>query len=571
MATQNGGGGFIPGLLGSIQPWLLGGAPSSLDQANAQYGGMNGLMSAFLQDSPGSQGAAAMGRAMQGIQDDALSRAAARQSLASGNIDLQKKAMLLPYLNAYYKAAANAAMNGQQPPQGPPGISGPGASTATPQAPVVGGFSPRPQSAQGAAPQSASDPFAVPTPDQIASLSVGGMSPAMQTWGGILNGMSPMDIAAKLRQQQLAIERQNYGAQLGQLDTIVKGQSPHQYVAANPQLQAKWRQLAPQLGFDPVKDFNDANVRTAFGTLRNQISGVLGLPTSAPPVQVRQFRGPLNSLYTEDPVTHEIKQVRGEEGLKQVVDGNGNVSYVPASQAPGKTPFNAETYINPQTTEGVAKLIADYKYPADKLAYAMRTPQGQAIMAQVQKLNPNFDASTYAVKQQAREKFATGKQGDIVRSLSVATNHLDQLSDAAHALAQNNTPAINHVVNAFSTAIGNPSVTSFDAMKEIVGDEVVKAVVGTSGAESDRQAIKDAFKAANSPQQLEGVIQKYEGLMGGQLSGLRRQYERSTGLHDFNDFVSDLAKQKLDGGSAPTALNVGQSATVGQFKVTRVR
>ncbi|MDE1919033.1 MAG: hypothetical protein KGH96_23580, partial [Sphingomonadales bacterium] len=69
-APQSASPGFMQSLLGSLQPWLTGGSPSALDNAFSQYGGTNGLLSAMLQDSPGSQGAAAMGRALQGVQDD---------------------------------------------------------------------------------------------------------------------------------------------------------------------------------------------------------------------------------------------------------------------------------------------------------------------------------------------------------------------------------------------------------------------------------------------------------------------------------------------------------------------
>jgi hypothetical protein len=207
----------------------------------------------------------------------------------------------------------------------------------------------------------------------------------------------------------------------------------------------------------------------------------------------------------------------------------------------------------------------------------LRTPQGQAVMAAVKQLNPDYDATTYATKQQARERFATGKQGDIVRSLSVATSHLDQLSEAADALNNGGIPAANKIANAWAKATGNSNVTNFDAMKEIVGDEVVKAVLGSGGAQDDRQAIKDAFHNANTPQQLQGVITHFEGLMGGQLSGLRRQYQKSTGLNDFNSFVSDVAQKKLSGaesgssGSSSGSLGIGQSASVGGFKITRVK
>ena len=539
----------VQGLLGSIQPWLTGSSPSALDTSFAPYGGFQGVLSAMLQDSPGSQGAAAYGRALQANQDEALNRAAARQGLAQGSISTQRSAMLLPFLQQYYQAALGGNAPGAAPPQQP----GP---MAAPPAPVQGGFSPRlpPPGAPSVATApsaGAPSPFSAPTPAQIAGLPIGGMSPQMLRLGGLINGQSPLATAQQIRAQQIAQAQQQYGPAIATLDTAMKAQSPSQYVSADPRLMAAWQQMAPRLGFDPTKDFTDANVRTALAFTRNGIAGALGQPTIAPPVQLGSFNGPLNSLYTRSPLTGAITQVRGEEPLKQVVQ-NGQVSYVPASRAPGQTPFNAETYVNPQTTAGVAKLIADYRYPADRLAYAMRTPQGQAIMAAVQRLNPDFDASTYAVKQQARERFATGRQGDIVRSLSVATNHLDQLSQSADALSQHDLPAFNRLVNAIGVHItGADPVTNFNAMKSIVGDEVVKAVVGSGGAESDRQEIKDAFDAARSPQQIHGVIQKYEGLMGGQLAGLQRQYKGATGLNDFDNFVSQQAEQQLRPGGAP--------------------
>lgn len=537
------------GLLSSIAPWMNGANPSALDNSFAQYGGFQGMLDAMLQAGGPDTSAARMGAALERSRGLALQDALARQQLAQGNVKTAQSAMMLPILQQYYAAAA-----GSQPRNA---SAAPNASNATPGGFNAAGAQSGPSAQPGVAPSSggfsitspppSASPFTVPTPDQIASMPVGGMSPQMLRLGGLISGQGPLAIAQQIRQQQMALAQQQYGPVLAQLDTLGKAQSPTQYVKADPRLMAQWRQMAPTLGYDPVQGFTDPNVRTAFSFLRNRIAGALTLPTVAPPVQQSQVAGPLNSLYSRNPITNALTQVRPEESLKPVVGPNGRVSYVPASQAAGRTPFNAETYINPQTTDGVAQLIASYRYPADKLAYAMRTPQGQAIMAAVQRLNPGFDASTYAVKQQAREKFATGRQGDIVRSLSVATNHLDQLSQAADALAQNDFPTFNRLVNAIGVHItGANPVTNFNAMKEIVGDEVVKAVVGSSGAEGDRQAIKDAFDAARSPDQIQGVIQKYEGLMGGQLAGLQRQYNKATGLNDFDSFVSQQAEQQLN-------------------------
>ena len=619
----SGAAGFTQGLLGALQPWLTGGSASPLNRAFSQDGGVNGLLSAMLQDSPGAQGAAAFGRALQVNQNEALQRAAARQGLASGQIKLEQQGMMLPFLRAYYSAAMGGG-NGAGAVPGAAGVA-PGAgnpsSASAPQgsAPIApAAIAPAPSGSaesaspsmpsaalplllarasarravsapsgapeampQGAAAVPAPQPvglsdFSVPTPGQIGSIPIGGMAPNFYQLGALLSGGNPLTTATQVQAEQVKLAQQQYGPVLAQLDTLDKAQSPAQYVQASPALQAEWRELAPTLGIDPVKGFTDANVRTAFSFLRNRIAGALSEPTVAPPVQLASTAGPLNSIFQRNPVTGQITQVKPEEALKPIVGPRGNVRYVSASQAAGRTPFNDMTYIDPTTTAGVAQLIAHYQAPPLN-GFALRTPQGQAIMAEVKQLNPKYDATTYQTKQTARVAFASGKQGNIVRSLSVATNHLDQLAEAAHALAQGNIPAVNALVNTYARHTGSPAITSFNAMKEIVGDEVAKAVIGSGGAESDREAIKEAFNAANSPRQLQGVVSKYEGLMGGQLSGLRRQYQRATGLDDFNSFVSQLARQKLTAaprGNAPTAapaLGIGQSKTLGQFTVTRIK
>lgn len=632
--AASGTAGFTQGLLGALGPWLTGGSPSALNGSLSQYGGPTGLLSAMLQDSPGSQGAAAFGRALEGNQNQALQRAAARQLLASGQIKLEQQGMMLPFLRAYYSAAmgggtgagapgaAPSAAPGA-PPGGMPGSVLPGSTpapqvgTATaaaagaplpsvhaaasnlsmPPVPVplllarsrAGRAAMAPGGAVGSSPQStapaaAAQPvrlsrFAIPTPGQIGSIPIGGMAPNFYQLGALLSGGNPLTTATQVHAEQVQLAQEQYGPVLAQLDTLDKAQSPAQYVQASPTLQAEWAELAPTLGIDPVKGLTDANARTVFSFLRNRIAGALGEPTVAPPVQLATTGGPLHSIFQRNPLTGQIVQAKPEEALKAIVGPNGNVHYVAASQAAGATPYESQLYAPPQAVENTASMIANYEM-APLNGYALRTPIGAEIMAAVKKLNPNYDATTYQTKQTARTAFATGKQGNIVRSLSVATNHLDQLAEAAHALAQGNIPAVNALVNTYSRHTGSPGVTSFNAMKAIVGDEVAKAVIGSGGAESDRQGIQDAFNSANSPRQLQGVISHYEGLMGGQLSGLRRQYQRSTGLDDFNGLVSQLARQKLStagraGASAAPGpvgpLAIGKSAKVGQWTVMRIK
>lgn len=105
---------FVAGLLQSLKPWMTGASPGALDQATSQYGGMQGLLSAMLQDRPGSGGAAAFGRAMQGVQNSALQRAAQRQKLASNTLGLNLMAAKMPGIIAYYRALGSMMGGGQQ-------------------------------------------------------------------------------------------------------------------------------------------------------------------------------------------------------------------------------------------------------------------------------------------------------------------------------------------------------------------------------------------------------------------------------------------------------------------------
>jgi hypothetical protein len=135
----------------------------------------------------------------------------------------------------------------------------------------------------------------------------------------------------------------------------------------------------------------------------------------------------------------------------------------------------------------------------------------------------NFVAQT-AAQTSATRQFDVGKQGDTVRSLNVAIDHLAVLSDAASALQNGDVQRLNQVGNIISKELGYPAPTDFGAVKSIVKDELVKAVLGGAGALGDRQEVEEQLALANSPPQMAGVIRRYEQLMGGQMRGLKQQF-----------------------------------------------
>ena len=153
----------------------------------------------------------------------------------------------------------------------------------------------------------------------------------------------------------------------------------------------------------------------------------------------------------------------------------------------------------------------------------LTAPQRANIVSQVQAKYPGWDETTYDAKKGAALKFTAGDLGNALRSVSTANAHLDQLGELADAMKNGNTPIVNKVQNWFSTQAGLPNVTNFDAIKAIVGQEVVKAIVAGGGTGGERDEAKAAFDNAKSPAQLKGAIEHYRAVMGAQAQNLLAQ------------------------------------------------
>jgi hypothetical protein len=232
-----------------------------------------------------------------------------------------------------------------------------------------------------------------------------------------------------------------------------------------------------------------------------------------------------------------------------------------AAMAAGKTGDEFLSTLPPGLAAQI-KAVGTYRQPAP----AGRTsPTGIKFMSLVNQAYPSFDASQYGAKTKARNDFTTGKNGNTVRSLNVAVQHLDQLGQLSDAMANGNVQLVNRVGNFIASQTGNPAPTNFNAAKQLVGDEIVKAIVGAGGGVSDREEAAHNISSASSPAQLAGVIRTYQGLLSGQLVGLRQQYQKSTGLDDFEDFLAPETRAKLEAHGAASGAAPPPSGGGGQI------
>lgn len=179
-----------------------------------------------------------------------------------------------------------------------------------------------------------------------------------------------------------------------------------------------------------------------------------------------------------------------------------------------------------------ARAIANGQLPA-LTGMSARSPGAAMTMARVLELNPNYNANEYKTKSKAEQNFADGKLGNQVRSFNVSILHLNSLQEFADALNNGDTPMVNKIGNIVAAQTGKEAPVDFDAAKHIVADEVVKAIIGGATALGDREAAAKVINNANSPEQLRGVIETYKHLMAGQLTGIEKQYNVSTGKTDF--------------------------------------
>jgi hypothetical protein len=176
----------------------------------------------------------------------------------------------------------------------------------------------------------------------------------------------------------------------------------------------------------------------------------------------------------------------------------------------------------------------------------------------VNRYNPNFEQQDYATTGATEKAFTSGKQGQSVKSFNVAVDHLDTISKMADAMHNGDVKKLNSLANAFKTEFGKSAPTTFDGMKKIVTDEVQKSIIGGgAGGVAEREDAAKTLDKASSPAQLHDMLNGYIDLMGGQLNGLKKEYEAGGGRKEFDKtFLSPRALQALHkhtGGDNPTS------------------
>ncbi len=204
--------------------------------------------------------------------------------------------------------------------------------------------------------------------------------------------------------------------------------------------------------------------------------------------------------------------------------------------------------------KGIAELDIDPN------TVSKRNNQQERIIEYVKQYDPKYNMQDFKESQTAAVRFGSGRQGDQVRAFNVGLEHLDTLQSLTDALDSGNIKIINKAKNLWTTQTGGNAPSNFEAAKQVVAAEVVKAVVGGGGALTDREEAARNVMAASSPKQLTGVIETYKHLFGGQLHGLEQQYKSATKRKDFRDrYLTEVGRDAASSADTDVSKRGGKS------------
>lgn len=200
-----------------------------------------------------------------------------------------------------------------------------------------------------------------------------------------------------------------------------------------------------------------------------------------------------------------------------------------------------ERSYGPQTRSAVEALL-DYRTSPKNMSIV--GGHREFLTGLATKVDPTYDEKDFPLIAKARADYGPGGQSSKgIRSLNVAFDHLGTFEDLVGALKNGNVQVINSVKNRFQEQFGATAPTNVNAAKQILGAEIIKAIVQNGGGVTERQAAEKAIGDANSYDQLMGVSQTYKKLLAGQLEGHRRSYEVGTKKNDFDKFLSEPVLQ----------------------------
>lgn len=214
-----------------------------------------------------------------------------------------------------------------------------------------------------------------------------------------------------------------------------------------------------------------------------------------------------------------------------------------------------------QIFEDNAQAVASYAMNPKDIPIKERA----ALLAEARKINPAYNEGDYNNRNKAVGYWQIGKGSQQLQSFKTVQGHLDSMDKLIDALQNKDLKAENRIINFFKTQLGDTSVTNFETAKQVVANEVVRAIsaVGGTSALADRQEAARIFDVAKTPSMLKESIGVLKDLINSKVDTARGFYQVATGKDDFDKLI---APTTMGGSTTKPAVESKQKATPEEIK-----
>lgn len=289
MADGDNSGG-IGGLLGSIDPSLLANLGLGLINSGSKNSELRGNWGAGLQQGLGNyqqQRAMNTQNQMQQMQMK-LSKAqfAAEMPMYQALGEKLHQMNQDPTTPTHVQGLFGGPGAGAPPPAAPPIQPPAGAAPAPSPVAPNGTLGPPPQQQQAPAPNRYRPPAPLPSVggDPLGDVQLGTMFSALPQFKGLGEAITNRPKNLQAAQETLIKQRQmDIAEPMNTLDTVAGAANADSVVKNDPELAARWQEVAPRLGLDPLKGLTPDNARAFARYSYNEMAASAQQPSKPMP------------------------------------------------------------------------------------------------------------------------------------------------------------------------------------------------------------------------------------------------------------------------------------------------
>lgn len=314
------------------------------------------------------------------------------------------------------------------------------------------------------------------------------------------------------------------------------GAVPIKSALEQAQQQAAYFKDDPNLGLIDLRTGQPVN-NAGFAPLGAQEAAILGKQAGD--------MVPLKLKNTASEIAQRGVRAVQANGRSLLVDSQGNTIKDMGVATPLATinaQMNAPAQVTPQMQNAVDMVGNGRVDLATALAPFRRFPgASEAFLGDLAARYPNYSQATYGVSKKTAEYFTTGQGATQLTAFRTAIQHADLLQQAAQALDNGDSRALNTITNTLQSQFGDPRLTTFDAIANAYNHEVGTVVSKGHVTDSEVKTGGATMPSNANYATIKSVTDAYKSLMASKAMQLQVQYDQ--GVKGQPAFPQDTPQQ----------------------------